>query len=253
MIPERILSVTDAVLAPLRALGPAKPMLTWYDDQGDRTELSVVSMTNWAAKTANWLRDDLDTEPGSRVSVLLPAHWQTLAVLLGSWWVGACVTESAEIAEDELAFVPADQPGLADDLAGIVVWTGLDGLGVPTKGLTEAYPGTLDYVSECRTQADDFFAIDSVPGDTPATEKHTVDALLAAARDRATDFALSAGDRVLVTAPWTGDGLVDLLAILISGASVVQCHPDLPEPGRMAEQERVVATLGVSVDGIRRM
>jgi uncharacterized protein (TIGR03089 family) len=51
--------------------------------------LSTVTLANWAAKTANLLRDELGAGPGSRVAVLLPAHWQTAAVLLGVWWIGA--------------------------------------------------------------------------------------------------------------------------------------------------------------------
>ena len=47
------------------------------------------TLANWAAKTANLLRDELGAGPGSRVAVLLPAHWQTAAVLFGVWWIGA--------------------------------------------------------------------------------------------------------------------------------------------------------------------
>jgi uncharacterized protein (TIGR03089 family) len=50
--------------------------------------LSTVTLANWAAKTANLLRDELGAGPGSRVAVLLPAHWQSAAVLLGGLiWV----------------------------------------------------------------------------------------------------------------------------------------------------------------------
>ena len=69
---------------------PVGPRITFYDDAtGERIELSTVTLANWAAKTANLLRDELGAGPGSRVAVLLPAHWQTAAVLFGIWYIGA--------------------------------------------------------------------------------------------------------------------------------------------------------------------
>ncbi len=69
---------------------PVGPRITYYDDAtGERIELSTVTLANWAAKTANLLRDELGAGPGSRIAVLLPAHWQTAAVLLGVWYIGA--------------------------------------------------------------------------------------------------------------------------------------------------------------------
>src|ERR1700742_355586 len=69
---------------------PVGPRITYYDDAtGERIELSAVTLANWAAKTGNLLRDELGGGPASRVAVLLPAHWQTAAVLVGVWWIGA--------------------------------------------------------------------------------------------------------------------------------------------------------------------
>src|ERR1035437_6176900 len=62
---------------------------------GERVEVSAITLANWAAKTANLLRDEMGVQPGDRVAVLLPAHWQTAAVLLGVWWCGAVVTDPA--------------------------------------------------------------------------------------------------------------------------------------------------------------
>src|SRR5260370_20775383 len=69
---------------------PVGPRITYYDDAtGERIELSAVTLANWAAKTGNLLRDELAAGPASRVAILLPAHWQTAAVLFGVWWIGA--------------------------------------------------------------------------------------------------------------------------------------------------------------------
>ena len=94
---------------------PAGPLLTYYDDAtGERTELSATTLANWVAKTANLLRDDVGAAPGDRVAVLLPAHWQTAAVLLGAWAAGAVVTTDpagtvAAFAADPAAAAGSDE------------------------------------------------------------------------------------------------------------------------------------------------
>ena len=50
--------------------------------------------------------NEIDLEPGTPVVVALPAHWQTVGVLLGAWWCGAHLIDQP--AEAEVAFVPAD-------------------------------------------------------------------------------------------------------------------------------------------------
>ncbi|PRC45886.1 TIGR03089 family protein, partial [Mycobacterium sp. ITM-2017-0098] len=83
-------NLSSAILDPLMATNPAGPRITYYDDAtGERIELSTATLANWAAKTGNLLRDEMGATPGSRVAVLLPAHWQTAAVLFGIWWIGA--------------------------------------------------------------------------------------------------------------------------------------------------------------------
>ena len=66
-------NLTDALLDPLLAGNRMGPRITYYDDAtGERIELSTVTLANWAAKTANLLRDELGAGPGSRIAVLLP-------------------------------------------------------------------------------------------------------------------------------------------------------------------------------------
>ncbi|BFO22122.1 hypothetical protein SHKM778_85100 [Streptomyces sp. KM77-8] len=74
--------------------------MTFYDDAtGERVELSVATFANWVAKTANLLQDELSVEPGDRVALLLPAHWQTAVWLLACASVGAV----ADVAGDPAA------------------------------------------------------------------------------------------------------------------------------------------------------
>ena len=74
---------------------PASPFLTYYDDgTGERVELSGVTTANWVAKTSNFLVDDLEAEPGTRVRLGLPSHWLRFVWMLSCWSVGAAVVES---------------------------------------------------------------------------------------------------------------------------------------------------------------
>src|ERR1700733_9071359 len=93
---------------------PVGPRITYYDDgTGERIELSAVTLANWAAKTANLLRDELGAGPASRVAVLLPPHWQTAAVLFGVWWIGAEVLLGSPL-EADIALCTADRLDEAD-------------------------------------------------------------------------------------------------------------------------------------------
>ncbi|MBA2310991.1 MAG: TIGR03089 family protein, partial [Pseudonocardiales bacterium] len=72
------MSLTDELLGPLLRDDAAAPRITYYDDAtGERVEVSGATLANWAAKSANLLREECDLEPGGRVAMLLPAHWQT--------------------------------------------------------------------------------------------------------------------------------------------------------------------------------
>ena len=229
-------TLTDALLRP-----DARPLITFYDDAtGERIELSGVTTANWAAKAANLLRDECDVEPGSRVAVLLPAHWQTAAVLLATWWCGAEVVTS----DADLVLCDAGRVDLA--LAGEpplgVVALSLDAFG---KGLTGLPAGVVDFATEVRLHGDDFVPWAPVPVDAPALGAATVDEVLAHARSRAAELGLSAGDRVLSTLDWSGHGLTDgLLAVLAAGASLVQvANADVDRLDRKAESERCTARL----------
>lgn len=75
---------------------PAQPLITYYDDAtGERVELSATTTANWVAKTANFLVDELDVEPGTRIRIGLPTHWESLIWILSVWSVGAILVDSA--------------------------------------------------------------------------------------------------------------------------------------------------------------
>lgn len=221
----------------------ARPLITFYDDAtGERVELSGVSTANWAAKTANLLRDECDVEPGTTVSVLLPTHWQTLAVLLGAWWCGAEVVTGPA----DLVLCDADRVDLALSATppqGVVALS-LDAFG---KGISGLPSGVVDFATEVRLHGDDFVPWAPVPDSAPALDGASVTDVLADARARAARIGLIAGNRVLSTLDWsTADGLGDgLLAVLAAGASLVQCrHADPAALDRRAATERTTTRLG---------
>ncbi|TWF78568.1 uncharacterized protein (TIGR03089 family) [Pseudonocardia hierapolitana] len=240
------MTLTAALLGPLRTgSSAARPLITFYDDAtGERVELSGTTTANWAAKAANLLREECDVEPGTPVALLLPAHWQTAAVLLAAWWCGAEVVSEPTGAEWVLCDADRVDIALASDPAGGVVALSLDAFG---KGVPGLPPGVVDFATEVRLQGDDFVPWEQVPGSAPALDGASVDEVLAGARARAGELGLSRTDRVLSTLDWnTGDCLRDgLLAVLAAEASLVQVrHPDEAALARRATAERTTVRLG---------
>src|SRR6202795_1412617 len=129
---------------------PVGPRITYYDDAtGQRIELSAVTLANWAAKTGNLLRDELGAGPASRVAILLPAHWQTAAVLFGVWWIGAeAILDPAGPAD--IALCTAERLDEADAAVGVggeVAVLSLDPFGRPAPDLPF---GVTDYATAVR-------------------------------------------------------------------------------------------------------
>ncbi len=234
-------TVSEAVLTPLLRADPVGPRITYYDDaKGERIELSGVTLANWAAKTGNLLRDELGAGPASRVAVLLPAHWQTAAVLFGVWWIGAeAVLDSAGPAD--VALCTAERLDEADATgAGEVAVLSLDPFGRPAPDLPI---GVTDYATAVRVHGDQIVP-ERHPG--PALAGRSVDEVLADCERSAAARELTSRDRVLCTASWTRPGdLVDgLLSILAVGASLVQvANPDPSALQRRIETEKVTRVL----------
>lgn len=223
---------------------PVGPRITYYDDAtGERIELSGVTLANWAAKTGNLLRDELGAGPGSRVAILLPAHWQTAAVLFGVWWIGA---EAVLAGPADLALCTAQRLDEADAAVstaasgGEVAVLSLDPFGRPAAALPI---GVTDYATAVRVHGDQIVP-ESNPG--PALGGRSVDEVLADCQRAAAARGLTSGDRVLSGASWSGPAeLVDgLLAIMAVGGSLVQvANADPAGQERRIETEKVTRVL----------
>jgi uncharacterized protein (TIGR03089 family) len=253
----------DLLTAAVRR-APAAPLVTYYDDATDeRVELSATTLANWVAKTANLLQDEFDVGPGSSVALALPAHWQTAAVLLGVWSCGAAVVDTAGEDEgrlEDVDVVLAEQSRLApleeqgvDPLVGL----SLHPLGM---GMTGYRGPARDFALEVRVHGDVFMPYQ--PAD-PAADglvlgglRLSLAGLAEAAGELAARLDLRDGDRVMVaeTVATEAGPIAWLLAPLTAGASIVLCrHADAGRlPGRAAA-ERVTATLGSRLDGVREL
>ena len=219
------------------ATDPMGPRITYYDDAtGERIELSTVTLANWAAKTGNLLRDELDGGAGSRVAVLLPAHWQTAAVLFGIWWIGAEVVLGG--GDADIALCTADRLPDADDAVGVgeVAVLSLDPFGNPADNLPV---GVTDYATSVRLHGDQI-SPERQPG--PALDGRSVAEVLADAQASAAAQGFTRDDRVMSMAGWTtADELTDnLVAVFAAGASLVQvANPDASALDRRRQMERV--------------
>lgn len=139
---------------------PEAPLITYYDEStGERIELSGTTTANWVAKTSNFLVDDLDAEPGTRVRIGLPSHWLRLVWLLSAWNVGAVVVE------DE-ADIGVSGPELRGDEPHRVA-ASLRPLG---GRFIEPPTGFLDLALEVPGHGDHFIPLDPPQPGTPALE-----------------------------------------------------------------------------------
>jgi uncharacterized protein (TIGR03089 family) len=245
----------------------AGPLVTQYDDAtGERVELSGTTLANWVAKTANLLQDEFDVGPGSTVALALPVHWQTAAVLLAVWSCGAAVLDTA--AEDEGRLAGVDVVLAAQDrLAALEEELADDGpelLGLSLHPLGLGMAGYLgqarDFALEVRGHGDSFTPSQPVdptgPGLLLGELELTLGALGQAAGELAGRLGIAEGDRVLLderTATEAGP-VAWLLAPLAAGASLVIVRNAVSSAlDRRAADERVTATFGHRIDGVREL
>jgi len=260
-------SVPADLLTSAVGRNPAAPLVTWYDDgTGDRVELSATTLANWVAKAANLLQDEFDVAPGSAVAVALPVHWQTAAVLLAVWSCGATVLDApaeddGHLADVDLVMTTQDRIVAVEEAGGEdgpdIVGLSLHPMGLGMSG----YAGSArDFALEVRAQADVFVPWSPADPDSPGLRagglELTLGGLVATAAELAGRLGLADGDRVLVDTQTAAEAgpVAWLLAPLTAGASLVLCRDADPAalPGRVAA-ERITATLGPPVDGVRAL
>ncbi|WP_035812561.1 TIGR03089 family protein [Jiangella gansuensis] len=225
----------------------SRPLVTFYDDAtGERVELSTITFDNWVAKTAGLLTDGLGVEPGDRVSLLLPAHWQALAWACACWTVGACVVLDADDDAVQVTVAGPDALDVAAGRPGDAVALALRPLG---GRFTEPLPaGVVDYAVEVPGYPDRFAPILPPDPAEPALEHagttQTLAGLVDRGRLRAEQLDAGPGSRLLVGTDDLGTALLDALLVpLAVGGSAVLVRNENPD-GRAARSaaERVTAS-----------
>lgn len=232
------------------AADPTRPLVTFYDDAtGERVELSVATFANWVAKTANLLQGDLSAEPGDRLALLLPAHWQSAVWLLAASSVGVLVDVGGDPAKADLVVSGPDTLEEARSCSGERVALALR----PMGGRFPQTPvGFSDYAVEVPSQGDRFAPYAPVDPDEPALSVEGLDLsgaeLVERSRADAESLGLKGGSRLLSGleyGSWAGLS-AGLFAPLAVGGSVVLCrHLDqLPPDGltQRIESERITNT-----------
>ncbi|WP_327117896.1 TIGR03089 family protein [Streptomyces sp. NBC_01341] len=232
------------------AADPARPLVTFYDDAtGERVELSVATFANWVAKTANLLQGDLAAEPGDRLALLLPAHWQSAVWLLACSSVGVVADVQGDPASADLVVSGPDTLDRARACRGERIALALRPLG---GRFPQAPEGFADYAVEVPGQGDRFAPYAPVDPAAPALAvagtELTADQVVARARQDAAELGLTPGSRLLTGRAYDSwEGLsTGLLAPLASGGSVVLCrhldHLDEAALARRVESERISNT-----------
>ncbi|MFF3017833.1 TIGR03089 family protein [Streptomyces sp. NPDC057939] len=227
------------------AADPGRPLVTFYDDAtGERVELSVATFANWVAKTANLLQGDLAAEPGDRLALLLPAHWQSAVWLLACASVGVVVEVGGDPAGADLVVSGPDTLEEARACKGERVALALRPLG---GRFPQPPAGFADYAVEVPGQGDRFAPFAPVDADDPGLvvggEEFSYAELVA--RARADAAGRGDGSRVLSGLGYdTWEGLsAGLFGALATGGSVVLCRnlDALSEAGlaQRVESERV--------------
>ncbi|MFC8096657.1 TIGR03089 family protein [Streptomyces sp. NPDC008343] len=233
------------------AADPSRPLVTFYDDAtGERVELSVATFANWVAKTANLLQGDLGAGPGDRVTLLLPAHWQTAVWLLACSSIGAIADVDGDPAAADVVVSGPEGLEAARACRGERVALALRPLG---GRFPQPPAGFADYAVEVPSQGDRFAPYAPVDPEDPALivagREFSGAEVVERAQAEATGLGLTGpGSRILSALPYdTWDGLnAGLYAALATGGSVVLCRhlESLGEDGlaKRIEAERVTAT-----------
>ncbi len=226
---------------------PGRPFLTFHDDaDGARVELSWTTTQNAVAKTANLIVDELEAEPGDRIAILLPTHWQTVIWYLACWTAGVVPAPGLDPALAHHAVAGPDTIDATAECIGTRVLVGLHPLGLPGA---PAPPGILDAARVGPAQPDQFAGL-PVPASDPALVRRDLELsgaqVVAAATTAAARWGLDRSSRVLLDADLhTEDGLLaGVLAPLAVGAAVVLvAHPDPSRTAARVEAERITHRL----------
>jgi len=217
-----------------RSGGAGLPLVTYYDvGSGERTELSGTTTRNWVAKASSLLVDELDAEPGTRLWIGLPTHWQRAVWLLAAWNVGVVLVETgADIVVTGPELDLGASLGAPHRLASALL-----PFGVP---FPDPPAGFLDLGAVLPGQPDAFVPYVQPTDQEPATEFGTE----VSTRAEVIAAVTPSAERLLLTPGPVDRDLHALVAALLGGGSIVlvsggsQGVLESADLDRLAHQER---------------
>ncbi len=203
---------------------PSQPLVTYYDmATGERIELSTTTTANWVAKTSNFLVDELDAGPGSRIRIGLPSHWLTTVWILSAWSVGAAVV-------DDSAGIGVSGPELVAD-EPVRVAASLRPLG---GRFPVAPEGFLDLGAEVPGQGDHFLALDPPE---PSTVALDLDGTVSTHAQLLTSVRPDGARRLVVPGTLRRDAELIVGASLGGGSLVIVASATPEQISRVSTQE----------------
>jgi uncharacterized protein (TIGR03089 family) len=235
-------STPEGLFADLLAREPGRPFVTYYDEAGgERSELSATSLANWVAKTHHLLGTELGLGAGDGALLALPAHWISLAPMLGALTAGLEL-----VADASAASVAFAEPATLASVAGVPDVYAVAPASARVGFGADVPAGAQDYVSAVRPHEDTWPGVRFGAGpDDPCLDGRTRREVAEWARQRASELGLGERARVLCTRDWSGPGdLIDtVFAPLAVGGSLVYVRncSDLDVLERRASQERTTA------------
>jgi uncharacterized protein (TIGR03089 family) len=245
------------LLRPWPADAGDRPLLTWYHAAaGQRVELSARTFGNWLAKTANLLVEELGLEPGDRVCLLLPSHWQVPVALAACWRAGvsavpagpgtaallaeagcaACFVHEELLAEAPLRFGGAPPPLLVVTADPLGRAAGDPGGALPFARLAASMPDHFD--GDEPAAAAEALLLAGPDGPRRWTQGQLVETAL----ELGEQLGVREGDRLYCGLGLdSADGVLAGVAVpLVRGAGVVlERDPDLAGLAKRLADERV--------------
>lgn len=135
---RRTMTTPHSLYTKLQGVG-SSPAIVYYGP-GERIELSGKVAANHVAKIANYLADEVELIPGSRVVLDLPAHWKTIVWALGAMVAGGNVVIGRERIEDH----EPDTVVVTNNPSGIKVDDGDTIVALNLASLAFSWDGDLD-------------------------------------------------------------------------------------------------------------
>ncbi|MCO8271391.1 TIGR03089 family protein [Actinoplanes sp. TRM 88003] len=230
----------------------ASDLITYFDDTtGERFGLAAGELGGWVAATTALLTEGCGLGPGHTAAVLLPPHWQTAAVLLGSWSAGlelsirdwATAGLSPAGAPLDVTFVEHRRIGNWLDEVPTGGHQFVLGLAPHGAATVEVPAGYDDYTTALRPYLGTHPPHPAIDELRPAvTDGTTYQEYARTAAGVAEHNGIGRGDRVLIDTALQEHPLIWLLAPLTVGASIVLCAN--LDPARLDER---IAQEGVTV------